>query len=73
MLYLIVGWLYLGSGLVVDYPWFVVLWAIWAGGVVVLIRVFRRSPFWTPLVAVSAVAIWVVFVQLGSWLLGWSA
>ncbi len=71
--YLLVGWLYLGSGLVMPYPWAYGMWAIWVGGLYVLLRVFRRSPLWTPVVPVAAVVVWVTIVQLGSWLFGWTA
>ena len=73
VLYVVVGWLYLGSGLVVDSPWYVLLWAVWIAGLFVLGRVFKRRPVWTPVVPVAALALWVAFVQLGSWLLGWTA
>lgn len=73
ILYLLVGFPYLASGLVVPYPWVFLLWAAWVGGLVVLVRVVRRAPIWTPAVAVGAVAFWVLVVQLGDWLLGWTA
>jgi len=73
VLYVVVGWLYLGSGLVVDSPWYVLLWAVWIAGLFVLGRVFKRRPVWTPVVPVAALALWVAFVQLGSWLFGWTA
>ena len=73
VLYLAVGWLYLASGLVVPFPWLVGVWVIWAVGLLVLFRVFRASPRLTPLVPLAAVAVWVVVVQMGSWLLGWTA
>jgi hypothetical protein len=73
VLYLIVGWLYLGSGLVMPYPWVFVMWALWIAGLAVLARVLQRSPAWTPIVPLAAVIIWVTVVQLGDWLLGWTA
>ncbi len=72
-LYVLVGWFYVASGLVVPFPWFLALWAIWAVGFFVLIKVFRAAPAWTPLVPVVAAGVWVGFVQLGSWLFGWTA
>ncbi len=71
--YLMAGGLYLGSGLVVPYPWAYWLWAVWIGGIAVLVSVFRRSPIWTPIVPIAAVALWVTVVQIGHWLLGWTA
>jgi len=73
LLYAMVGWPYLGSGLVVPFPWVFALWAIWVGGLFVLIRVVKRYPVWTPAVPVAALIAWVAFVQLGVWLFGWSA
>jgi hypothetical protein len=73
LLYLAVGWIYLGSGLVMPYPWVYGMWAIWIAGLFVLIRVFERSQMWTSAVPIVAVVIWVVLVQLGSWLFGWTA
>ena len=72
-LYLAVGFLYLGSGLVMPYPWVFLMWAGWLTGLLVLVRVFQESPLWTPAVAVGALLIWVVVVQTGSWLFGWTA
>ena len=71
--YLMAGGLYLGSGLVVPYPWAYWLWAVWIGGVSVLVSVFRRSPIWTPIVPIAAVVLWVTVVQIGHWLFGWTA
>ncbi len=73
VLYVTTGWLYLSSGLVVPFPWVYILWTIWLGGLLVLRSVMRNNPAWTPMVAVAAVAVWVAFVQLGSWLFGWTA
>lgn len=73
ILYVMVGWFYLASGLMVPGPWLYILWAIWIGGLWVLTRVFRRNPVWTPAVPVGAAIVWVAFVQLGSSLLGWTA
>ncbi len=72
-LYLAVGFLYLASGLVMPYPWVFGMWALWAGGLFALVRVFRDSQAWTPVVAVCALIVWVALVQLGSWLFGWTA
>jgi hypothetical protein len=71
--YLLVGILYFGSALVMPYPWVFAMWALWIGGFIVLFRVFRDSRPWTPVVAVGAVVLWVIIVQLGSWLFGWTA
>jgi len=73
VLYVMVGWLYLGSGLVMPYPWVFLMWAVWLAGLVVLLRIFRRARAWTPAVAVGALAFWVIVIQTGSWIFGWTA
>ena len=73
VLYLLVGILYLASGLVVDYPWVFGFWALWVAGFAPLAIVFRRSSAWTPAVPALALVVWVVLVQLGSWIFGWTA
>jgi hypothetical protein len=73
LLYLPVGILYLGSGLVMPYPWAFGMWAVWIGGLIMLIGVFHTFRAWTPLGAVLALILWVVIVQLGSWLFNWTA
>lgn len=72
-MYLVIGWLYLGSGLVMPYPWVYLMWAVWCGGLLPLGRTFRRRTPWTPVVAIAALAIWIAVVSLGDWLLGWTA
>ena len=56
-----------------PYPGVFVLWAIWIIGLVATIRVARQRPAWTPLAPPVAFAFWVAFVQIGSWLFGWTA
>jgi hypothetical protein len=71
--YLLVGILYFGSALVMPYPWAFAMWALWIGGLIVLIRVFADSRARTPVVPIGALILWVMIVQLGSWLFGWTA
>ncbi len=73
ILYAMVGFLYVASGLVVPYPAVFGMWGIWMAGWVALARVFDRRRAWTPVVAVTALGVWVVIVQLGDRLLGWTA
>lgn len=73
ILYFLVGWLYLGSGLLIPFPWYIGMWAIWIGGLWGLVRVMRRSPVWTPAVAVLALVLWATVVWLGDVFLGWTA
>lgn len=72
-LYTATGWLYLGTPLVVPYPWVLGFWLAWIGGGAAAVRVARRRPRWTPVVAGAAIACWVMAVALGGWLLGWTA
>ena len=73
VLYGIVGYVYLVSGLVVPGVWLIVLWLGWIAGLWVLVRVFRTMRAWTPLVAVGAMAVWAIYVSLGGYLLDWTA
>lgn len=72
-LYLAVGVLYLGSGLVVPQSVAYALWAIWVLGLITTIRAVVRSPLRSLFAAPAALAFWIGFVQLGSWLFGWTA
>ena len=73
VLYLPVGVLFLGSGLVVPQPVAYALWAIWAAGLVATVRLAVRTPLWSLAAAPAAVIFWVGFVQAGSWLFDWTA
>ena len=53
VMYIAAGVLFLTGGLVVPEPWVFFLWAVWAVGWVVVVRVYRTSPKWTPLVAIA--------------------
>ncbi|MGI9648575.1 MAG: hypothetical protein ACR2OI_08665 [Acidimicrobiia bacterium] len=72
-LYLCLGVLYLGAGLVMPYPWAFAMWVVWFGGLIVLARVFASRRLWTPAVAVAGLALWVVTVLAGEQLFGWTA
>lgn len=72
-LYLVVGFFYLSSGLVVPSPWLILLWAIWIAGIYVLVTVFRKRRAWTPVVAVAAAAVWWMYVMIGGTFFGWAA
>ena len=71
-LYLVAGFFYLSSGLIVPGPWLIALWAIWIAGIYVVVMVFRHARAWTPLVAIGAVLIWWAYVSLGGALFGWT-
>ena len=72
-LYLLVGFFYVSSGLVVPPPWLILLWAIWIAGIYVLVAVFRRRRAWTPIVAVAAAVVWWVYLIVGGAAFGWTA
>lgn len=73
VLYLLVGFLYLVSGLVVPPPWLVLLWLIWLGGVYPLVLIFQRNRVWAPTVALAALVVWFVYLTVGDVLLDWTA
>jgi hypothetical protein len=73
VLYVAVGFVYLTSGLVVPYPWLLVLWAVWAAGIYALVTVFRARRVWTPAVPLAAALFWWVFLTVGENMLGWTA
>lgn len=68
-----VGLLYLVSGLAVPAYGVLFLWALWAGLLVVALRLLRDRPSRTPVVPVVAAGLWFAIVQLGGVLLGWRA
>jgi hypothetical protein len=72
-LYLVVGFFYLSSGLMVPGPWLFILWAIWLAGIYPLVSMFRRRRAWTPVVAVAAAAVWWLYLTIGEAVLGWTA
>jgi len=72
-LYLVVGWVYLVSGLIVPFPWVVGLWALWVGGLPLLRRAFKTRPVWAWTVAAAAAVVWVGVVVAGEALFGWTA
>jgi hypothetical protein len=73
VLYVLVGWLYFASGLLVPAPWYLVLWGVWIAGWWIVVSVYRSRPPATGLVALGAAAFWWLAVQLGDWFLGWTA
>ena len=72
-LYLLVGFLYLSSGLVVPMPWVLLLWLVWAAGWYVVVRVYQSRRAFVPLVAFGAAIAWWAVLALGGQLLGWTA
>ncbi len=72
-LYLVVGFFYLTSGLVVPGFALVVLWAVWLGGLWWIVRLWRSRPQLIPLVAVGAALFWFAYVEGGAAVFGWTA
>ena len=72
-LYLLMGFFYLSSGLVVPPPWLWLLWAIWIAGLYPLVTVFRRRRVWTPVVAVVAAVVWWFYLAAGGTFFNWTA
>ena len=74
VLYLAVGFFYLTSGLVVPlFPWLLILNAVWAFGLVMLIRHSRTRWWVAPAAVAAAIVFWVAFLWMGDTFLGWTA
>ncbi len=73
VLYVVVAWFYLVSGLVIPTPWYWFVLGVWVVGLYYLLRVFRERPVWTPIVPVLAVLVLIAIAALGGALLGWTA
>ncbi|HSJ27463.1 MAG TPA: hypothetical protein VLB67_04585 [Acidimicrobiia bacterium] len=73
-LYLLVGFFYLASGLLVPtWPWLVILVAVGTAGFVLALRL-SVDRWWVALAAPFAAALfWFLYVNLGDALLGWTA
>jgi hypothetical protein len=81
----VLGWVGLGAYVAVGvFPFSVstvlvptgaaaVLLALWVGGLPLVVRLRRPRPGLTALAAPAALLVWVAFVQIGSWLFGWTA
>ena len=71
--YLVVGFFYLTSGLVVPFPWLAILWAVWLVGLWLVARLTRTWSWWVLAAAPLAAAFWFLDLSLGERLLGWTA
>lgn len=72
-LYVLVGFLYLSSGLVVPMPWLPLLWIFWAAGWYLIVRMWQSHRTWVPMVAVGAGLVWWAYLTIGESLFGWTA
>ncbi len=64
---------YLVSGLVVPPVAHVILLAVWGVGLVYAVRIARTKPYLSLVAAPLALVFWVVYVQGGSLIFGWTA
>lgn len=71
--HLLVGYVYLVSGLAVPFYALFPLWAWWLVLAGVLVRLAVRRSWWTAVVPVVAAVTWVLVVLGGGELLGWTA
>ncbi len=71
VLHVVAAFPYLVSGLVAPLYGIAFLWVLWAALLVVALRLRVQRPAWTPLVPVTAVALWQGVMLLGGALLGW--
>jgi len=69
--HLVVGYLYLASGLVAPTYGIIILWVIWAALLALAIVMLRRSPAWTLLIPLVALGVLYGGIALGESLLGW--
>lgn len=72
-LQLLMGLLYLASGLIVPESWIWVFWLLRVALFVIAVRLQVRRPAFTPLVPVASVVLWWTAVAAGESLLGWTA
>jgi hypothetical protein len=71
--HLVVGYVYLISGLAVPFYALLPLWAWWLFLVVTLVRLAIRGSWWVVAVPVVAAVTWILVVLGGGELLGWTA
>jgi hypothetical protein len=71
--HLVVGVLYISSGLVAPLWAVVFLLAVWAGFAVALGLLARRRTYWVLAVPVLALVVWATVVGFGGAWLGWTA
>ena len=73
VLFLLVGILYLFSGLLAPAAVVPLLWLIWLGHLVLVIRQWKKR-LWVVISApLISYFVWVTAIQLGSVLFGWTA
>ena len=73
VLHLLVGFLYLVSGLAVPGYALIPLWVWWILLTVVMVRLATRRSWWSLAVPVVAFATWKVVLLFGDLVLGWTA
>jgi len=73
VLYLIVGYFYLFTGLMAPVPWVAALWIVWVGGLMLIVRWRTRRPYAVLIIPFAAMGLWMLVLWLGDQLLGWTA
>lgn len=71
--HLLVGYLYLASGLVVPGYALIPLWLWWLVLAGLLVRLALQRSWWSAAIPFVAAATWVLVVLAGGALLGWTA
>ena len=72
VLHLIVGYVYLVSGLVVPFPFVLLLLAVWVALTILAVRRWA-NPWWVLAASFLAAAVWMLVVPGLGGLLGWTA
>jgi xanthosine utilization system XapX-like protein len=70
--YLATGFIYLTSGLVVPFPWLIVLWLVWLAGMWITARLMARWSWWVLSAAPAAMAFWWAYLSVGEAVFGWT-
>ena len=73
VLMVLVGFLYLFSGLLVPVGVVPLLWLLWLGHLVLVIRQWKKRPWVVISAPLLSYFLWLAAIQLGSALFGWTA
>ena len=71
--HLVMGYFYLAGGLVIPGYVLFPLWAVWLLLAWLLVRLAVRRSWWTPVVPITAAALFVAVLVVGDRVLGWQA
>jgi hypothetical protein len=73
LLHLFVGTFYVAGGLVIPGSVLVPLWMLWLVLTAWLVRLAVRRSWWTPVVPVTAAAVFLLVLLVGEQAFGWQA